>query len=91
MVWADAEELLEAVLAEREMVGNVTIKVMADGGQGFFKICFSTIPENYSDESDSNNEMGNQEEEEYLNPKKKRKLYSGGGSVGKKAKLTILP
>lgn len=35
-VWSDAEELLEAVLKERNVIGSYIIKVMADGDQGFF-------------------------------------------------------
>lgn len=44
-VWTDAEKMVEAVVTAREIIGNYTIKVMADGGQGFFKICFSVLPE----------------------------------------------
>lgn len=36
VVWADAEELLEAVIEKRNLVGYVDVKLMADGGQGFF-------------------------------------------------------
>lgn len=38
VIWADAEELLEAVIDERNLIGNYVVKVMADGGQGFFKV-----------------------------------------------------
>ena len=45
VVYANAERLLEAVIAHRELKGSPKIKVMADGGQGFFKICLSVFPE----------------------------------------------
>ena len=48
VIWADAEQLLEAVLTGSQIIGNYTVKVMADGGQGFFKISMSINPENYS-------------------------------------------
>ena len=55
---------------------------MADGGQGFFKICFSILPENYSeselDSSSDDNDV----------TKKRRKLYSEGGSISHEAKPT---
>ena len=42
VVWADAEKLIETVLDKRYFVGDYLVKVMADGGQGFFKICLSS-------------------------------------------------
>lgn len=75
VVYGNAEQLLEIVLEERQQVGNVSIKVMADGGQGFFKICMSVMGE------------GDQEDEEG-GPIKKRKLYSEGGSMSTQAKLS---
>lgn len=45
VVWAYADELLERILEERNIVGNYKVKIMADGGQGFLKICMSVIPE----------------------------------------------
>lgn len=36
VVWADSEEHLRAVLQHRDQTGNEEIKLMADGGQGFF-------------------------------------------------------
>jgi hypothetical protein len=94
VVWADAEELLEAVLQERKETGSSVIKVMADGGQGFFKICMTVLPENYSPELDrgvDGTELDSESEEEMEasnSPKSKRSLYSEGGSVGRKGKLT---
>ena len=53
VVWADAEELVEAVVTKRNLIGMHKIKIMADsGGIAFFKICMSILPENYL--SDSN-------------------------------------
>ncbi|CAH0552491.1 unnamed protein product [Brassicogethes aeneus] len=56
VVWANVNELLEEVLKERNLIGYYVVKVMADGGQGFFKVSMSIIPdsengtvEDYSD------------------------------------------
>lgn len=38
VVFANAEEIIEAVVRERDFEGTTCVKVMADGGQGFFKI-----------------------------------------------------
>ena len=85
VVWADAEELVEAVISERKITGRHVIKVMADGGQGFFKICFTILPESYLAE----NEYTFPIDLEYDGvPEKKRKLYSEGGSISCEAKLT---
>ena len=53
VVYADAEELLDVVIEKRNLQGNVTVNVMADGGQGFFKISLTILPENYSPVEDS--------------------------------------
>ena len=56
VVWADAESLVDKVVKERQLIGNYQIKLMADGGQNFFKISTSIIPESYfvgNDISDS--------------------------------------
>ena len=93
VVYADAEELLDAVIEERNLVGDVIIKVMADGGQGFFKISLTILPENYSLETDTSIENT----EDYVEDdnlifnnlnNQKRTLYSEGGSMSKKNKLT---
>lgn len=64
VVWADAEEVVEKFLEERNLIGNYTVKVMADGWQGFFKICLSIIPEDYEsfDNDDTNFESEKKEE-----------------------------
>jgi hypothetical protein len=80
VIWADAGELLEFVLQQRKETNNVFIKIMADGGQGFFKICMSVFPENYLKECS--------EDKENMSPQKKRTSYVQGGSVGSKGQLT---
>jgi hypothetical protein len=80
VIWADASKLLEFVLQQRNETNNVFIKIMADGGQGFFKICMSVFPENYLKECS--------EDKENMSPQKKRTSYVEGGSVGSKGKLT---
>lgn len=78
VVWADAQELVNKVITERHLVGNYCVKVMADGGQGFLKICLSIFPESiFTDENENSDE-----------PEKKRTRYSDGGSVSKDLKLT---
>ena len=37
VIWAHAEQLLEVVLTERQIIGNYTVKVMADKGKDFSK------------------------------------------------------
>lgn len=71
---------------------------MADGGQGFFKISLSVLPENYSPKLESlsndmyqaNNSRNDRSSSEVFKELNicKRKLYSEGGSVSKKNKLT---
>lgn len=88
VVFANAEELLNSVIENRKLVGNCIVKVMADSGQGFFKISLTILPENYSPklncESTQNDEFSLDNSNEY----DKRSLYSEGGTVGKKSKLT---
>lgn len=56
------------------------IKIMADGGKGFFKISMTILPKAYFDELiDSDDET--------IPPKRKRTTYSEGGSLGKKSNL----
>lgn len=86
VVWTDAEELLEAVLKDRSLFGNYDLKVMAYGGQGFFKICMTVLPENFSPESDCGVDDSDLEADSNL-PIKNRILYSEGGSTSMKAKL----
>lgn len=77
VVWADATELVDAVVNSREIVGYYAVKLMADGGQKFFKLCFTILPEDYSEDDDDGEPTS-----------KKKKTYSEGGSVGAKAELT---
>lgn len=77
VVWADAEELLDAVMAQREETGGVKIKLMADGGQGSFKMSMTILPENYDEDENLDFEPS----------PKKRCLYAEGGSLRKKANL----
>ena len=74
------------------MSGKPSIKIMADGGQGFLKICATILPENYSPDLDrglTDEELNLEEDFADLNsPVKKRALYENGGTVGQKAKLT---
>ena len=79
VVYADAEELLDKILEERSENNNVLVKVMADGGQGFFKISFTVIPECYIDEL-------NESHGDYL--KQERITYKDGGSLSNLSKLT---
>ena len=50
---------------------------MADGGQGFFKICMTVLPENYSPELDRGLDVSQlevkEETEDFNSPKKKKK------------------
>lgn len=84
VVFADAEELLDAVVVERKFEGDVLVKVMADGGQGFFKISMSIFPENYSANPES--KTCDSDDESPINDKK-RTLYSQGGTLAKRARL----
>ena len=64
----------------------VSIKVMADGGQGSLKICLTILPENYDPKLDR---APRDEDMEDLDapPVKKRSTYASGGSVNS-GKLT---
>lgn len=87
VVFSDAEELLDAVVRERGFEGNVLVKITADGGQGFFKICMSVFPENYSAKSEKG-ERSDFDEDVVVGDKRKRSLFSEGGTVAKRARLT---
>ncbi|CAH0560139.1 unnamed protein product [Brassicogethes aeneus] len=50
VVWGNAEEILQNIIDRRNLIGNYGVKVMADGGQGFFKISMSVIPKSYISE-----------------------------------------
>lgn len=57
VAYANAKEILEAVIKARKFSGSNCIKIMANGGQGSFKICDSIFPDNYfSDEDEAMNE-----------------------------------
>ncbi|KAJ8677253.1 hypothetical protein QAD02_013040 [Eretmocerus hayati] len=73
VVWADAEKLLKAVQEYRDELTDPKIKIMADSGQGFFKISLSIF------------EI---EKNEAIDFDRKKCLYSEGGSLGRKNKLT---
>lgn len=53
VVWCNSEEILEEVIVKRSLVGDYVIKIMADGGQGFFKVCMTILPGNYVSDPDS--------------------------------------
>lgn len=76
IVYADCEELLEAVVDYRNLIGDYYIKIMADSGQGFFKISMSLFTKN-EDEGDADTSSPT-----------KRAKYSEGGRIGKNSSLT---
>lgn len=59
---------------------------MADGGQGFFKICMSVLPHNYSSDLDCMDDDST-EESDYSKSEKRTK-YSDGGTSSKTRKLS---
>lgn len=83
VVWANAEQLVEAVVTKRNLIGNYKIKIMADGGQGFFKLSMTLLPEDYAHDSDTEDILGGSEHP----TKKKLKLNSATRSLGS-SKLT---
>lgn len=88
VVYADAEELLDTIIEKRNFTGNCIVKVMADGGQGFFKVSLTILPENYSPHSNFEGSENDDFTLDDINQCKKRALYSEGGSIGKKCKLS---
>ena len=60
---------------------------MIDGGQNFFKICLTVLPEDYSPASE-NEEIDSIDDDTPDDTVSKRNLYSNGGTSGKKCKLT---
>ena len=52
IVYTDFQAILEKVVEERNIIGSPIVKLMADGGQGFLKLCATIIPPNYSPELD---------------------------------------
>ena len=85
VIWADAEELLSAVTDARNIGSTSFVKVMADGGQGFLKICLTVLPENYDPDLDcapTDIDMLSDNMSELSSPVKKRSLYRDGGGIG---------
>ena len=82
VVYADCEKILDKVVEERGYVGRPSVLAMADGGQGFLKICLTILPQDYDTEAvdpDSDNDQP---------PKPRRSTYAEGGSMKHKRKLT---
>ena len=76
VVWANAEEVISTISDAREFIGKVFVKVMADGGQNFLKICLSILPEDYdSDNADTEDDLSTED-------LKKRATYEDGGGIG---------
>lgn len=82
VIWADAEEILETVLIERQVIGNYFVKVMADSGQGSFKVSMSILPENYV------SEFVDIEESDFYLQEKRRKFSPEDSIVAAKGKVT---
>lgn len=78
--YGKAMNIVDTIMEYREMAGPCFIKVMADSGQGSFKISLAIIPENYNPETDS------VEDDEQIE-KQCRSTYASGGSCGQ-GKLT---
>ena len=84
VIWAYSREILEKIIEIRKFQEGVQVKVMADGGQGFLKMCITVIPKN--DKTSQEKEIP---KEGFDNVSQgKRSLYSEGGTSGKKALLT---
>ena len=85
VVYADAEKLVAAITEARSYLGIVFVKVMADGGQGFLKICITVLPENYNPDLDraatEEDELLAEGEDNLPNPGK-RSTYKEGGGIG---------
>ena len=94
VVYANAEELLDKVIESRGLVGNFCIKAMADGGQNFFKISLCIMPASYSPKNEESSmqedcyDESDPEDSVDFNCPKKRTLYSEGGRLSKKGKLS---
>ena len=103
VIWANAEELVVSVAEERDIKGPMFVKVMADGGQGFLKICLTILPDKYNpdlDRAPTQEELMDEISEinSNLSPLKKRATYKEGGigkykltSVKRFILLTIIP
>jgi len=53
LIYDEAEELVATVTNTRGFLGVIYVKVKADGGQGFLKICVTVLPEFYNPDLDS--------------------------------------
>ena len=84
VIYSHAPDLLEEVIEKRNIIGNYLVKIMADGGQGFFKISMTVFPENYLKLENNQEDFDDIVEE----PMTKRSKYSQGGTVGKAAVIT---
>ena len=82
--YGNATEVVEAVMEKREIIDPCFIKVMADSGQGSFKISISIIPHNYDPELD---QILDGQDLEIRVVKKSRTTCAEGGSC-KKGKIT---
>ena len=90
IVFANAEEILDKVMEERDIIGYPNVIALADGGGGFFKVCLTILPEDFSwdgnedttDEAEVVEMMSNME-----SPVKKsassRSTYAEGGTLKK--------
>lgn len=95
VVYGNAGEIVDFVVEKREIIGNYTVKVMADGGQGFLKICLSIFSEDDLPQdviSEAENEFADDNiSSDYSQSqlgRNKRISYSDGGSMAKKAKVS---
>ncbi|CAH0555106.1 unnamed protein product [Brassicogethes aeneus] len=91
VVWADAEELVKAVIKKINHIGKPENKIMADGGQGLYIICLTILPENYSSVL-KRGLAGNQEivkDELNAMDQRKRSTYKERGRKGKRGKSGV--
>ena len=71
-------------MEKREFYDGVQVKVMADGGQGFLKICLTVLPKNDNPShgkgvAEENDEIDKEAELDLNFNPKKRSYYSDGG------------
>ena len=82
VVWA------ASVTDARKIDSTSFVKVMADGGKGFLRICITVLPENYDPDLDCapNSETDIEKLTDIMtelsSPVKKRSLYKDGGGIG---------
>ncbi|XP_043473381.1 uncharacterized protein LOC122505669 isoform X2 [Leptopilina heterotoma] len=88
VVFADAEAIVSKIIKLRNLIGDYHIKILADGGQGFFKMFLTLISQNYNLENENNTANEINENVDPESPTEKRCRYSGGAVTGRKAKLT---